>query len=142
MAEIVKYTGKIELQPKPAEVDEETGQLLFPYLPGEELVEAINLAIFLERPLFLRGEPGCGKTKLARAVAYELKLPYEGWHVKSTSRAQDGLYAYDAVRRLHDAQVAGLGTILTKRGKVSESRTILRGDHWAKRFRMKHERWC
>ena len=54
----------------------------------------------------IKGEPGSGKTRLARAVAYELGLPYEAWHIKSTSRARDGLYTYDAVRRLHDAQLA------------------------------------
>jgi MoxR-like ATPase len=73
------------------------------------------LAIFLEkRPLLLKGEPGCGKTRLAEAVAYELNLPIERWYIKSTSRARDGLYTYDAVRRLHDAQ-------LVKMGKKTES---------------------
>ena len=84
-----------------------TGQILYPYLPNEELVEAVNLAITLERPLLLKGEPGCGKTRLARAVADELGLPYEAWYVKSTSRAQDGLYTYDTVGRLRDTQLAG-----------------------------------
>lgn len=79
---------------------------MYPYLPSEKLVEAVNLAIALERPLLLKGEPGCGKTKLARAVAYELGLPYEAWYIKSTSRARDGLYTYDAVGRLRDAQLA------------------------------------
>jgi MoxR-like ATPase len=100
----LKYTGK--KQPKSGEIDEKTGQLLYPYLPDNKLVEAVNLAIALERPLLLKGEPGCGKTKLARAVAYELDLPYEAWYVKSTSRARDGLYTYDAVGRLRDAQLA------------------------------------
>lgn len=100
----LEYTGKV--QPKPGEQDPKTGQLLYPYLPSEELVEAVNLAIYLERPLLLKGEPGCGKTRLARAVAYELGLPYEAWNIKSTSRAKDGLYTYDAVGRLRDAQLA------------------------------------
>lgn len=78
-----------------------------PYLPSRELVEAVNLAIYLERPLLLKGEPGCGKTQLATAVANELGLPLESWYVKSTSRARDGLYTYDAVGRLRDAQLAG-----------------------------------
>lgn len=103
----LKYTGKV--QPKPGEQDPKTGQLLYPYLPSEKLVEAVNLAIALERPLLLKGEPGCGKTKLARAVAYELGLAYEAWYVKSTSRARDGLYTYDAVGRLRDAQLAASG---------------------------------
>jgi MoxR-like ATPase len=80
-------------------------------LPSEELVEAVNLAIFLERPLLIKGEPGCGKTRLARAVAYELNLPYEAWHIKSISRAKDGLYRYDAVGRLRDAQLAAAGRL-------------------------------
>lgn len=104
----LEYTGKV--QPKQRERDE-NGQLLYPYLPSEDLVEAVNLAIYLERPLLLKGEPGCGKTRLARAVAYELGLPYEAWNVKSTSRARDGLYTYDAVGRLRDAQLAGAGRI-------------------------------
>jgi Holliday junction resolvasome RuvABC ATP-dependent DNA helicase subunit len=70
--ERLKYTGDKDKQPKPKEQDKLTGQLLYPYLPGEKLVEAVNLAIALERPLLLKGEPGCGKTKLAHAVAYEL----------------------------------------------------------------------
>ncbi|MBD2772579.1 AAA family ATPase [Iningainema tapete] len=101
---IPKYTGKI--QPQQGEIDSDSGQLLYPYLSNKELIDVVNLAIYLERPLLLKGEPGCGKTKLARAVAYELKLPFEAWYVKSTSRAQDGLYTYDAVGRLRDAQLA------------------------------------
>ncbi|MDF5707314.1 MAG: MoxR family ATPase [Nostoc sp. S4] len=83
---------------------------LSPYLPSSELIKAVNLAIFLEkRPLLLKGEPGCGKTCLAQAVAYELGLPYEAWYIKSTTRARDGLYTYDAVGRLHDAQLSRMG---------------------------------
>lgn len=100
----LEYTGKV--QPKRGERDPKTGKLLFPYLPSGELVEAVNLSIYLERPLLLKGEPGCGKTRLAQAVAYELGLPFETWNVKSTSRARDGLYTYDAVGRLRDAQLA------------------------------------
>src|SRR5579863_4219961 len=100
------YTGKI--QPRHGERDV-NGHPLYPYLPNDALIEAVNLSIFLERPLLLKGEPGCGKTRLARAVAYELGLPYESWHIKSTSRARDGLYIYDAVGRLRDAQLAATG---------------------------------
>ncbi len=80
-----------------------------PYLPDEPLVEAVNLALFLGRPLLLKGEPGCGKTRLARAVADELRWHYVEWRVKSTSRARDGLYAYDSLARLRDAQLAAAG---------------------------------
>jgi MoxR-like ATPase len=97
------YTG--EVQPKPEEYGKDG---LYPYLPSPELVEAVNLTIFLEkRPLLIKGDPGSGKTRLAQAVACELGLPYEPWYIKSTSRARDGLYTYDAVGRLHDAQLAG-----------------------------------
>ncbi|MBW4627052.1 MAG: MoxR family ATPase [Brasilonema octagenarum HA4186-MV1] len=105
----LEYTGKV--QPQLGERDA-TGHLLYPYLPNEELIEAVNLAIYLERPLLLKGEPGCGKTRLARAVAYELNLPLEAWYIKSTTRAKDGLYNYDAVTRLRDAQLAATGRII------------------------------
>ncbi|MUG95986.1 AAA family ATPase [Scytonema sp. UIC 10036] len=88
-----------------------------PYIPTEELKESVRLAIALERPLLLMGAPGCGKTRLASAIAYEFteknreilkgeSYPYQTWYVKSTSRARDGLYIYDAVGRLRDAQLA------------------------------------
>jgi MoxR-like ATPase len=80
-----------------------------PYLPDDKLVEAVNLAIALGRPLLLQGEPGCGKTRLAYAVAYALGLPLEVSYIKSTSRAQDLLYTYDAVNRLYDAQLGAEG---------------------------------
>jgi MoxR-like ATPase len=98
------YTG--EVRPKPGERDSITGRLRTPYIPSPDLVEAVRLAVQLERPLLLKGEPGCGKTRLAEAVAYELELPYEPWYIKSVSQARDGLYTYDAVRRLRDAQLA------------------------------------
>jgi MoxR-like ATPase len=121
----LEYTGKA--QPKLGERDEKTGQLLYPYLPNEELVEVVNLAIYLERPLLLKGEPGCGKTRLARAVAYELGLPYEAWNIKSTSRAKDGLYTYDAVGRLRDAQLAAAGRLSDEKiQEIDEPYTYVR----------------
>jgi MoxR-like ATPase len=105
----LEYTGKV--QPQLGERDA-NGQPMYPYLPYEELIEAVNLAIYLERPLLLKGEPGCGKTRLARAVAYELGLPLEAWYIKSTTRAKDGLYTYDAVSRLRDAQLAATGRVI------------------------------
>lgn len=74
-------------------------------MPDPKLKEAVDLAIALGRPLLLQGEPGCGKTRLAYAVAYALGLPLETSYIKSTSRAQDLLYTYDAVNRLYDAQI-------------------------------------
>jgi MoxR-like ATPase len=119
----LEYTGKV--QPKSGEPDK-TGQHLYPYLPQKELVEAVNVSIQLERPLLIKGEPGCGKTRLARAVAYELGLPYEAWYVKSTSRARDGLYTYDAVGRLRDAQLAATGRIKDKDLKrIDEPKTYV-----------------
>lgn len=105
---LMKYKGKV--QPGEGEMDE-NGQPLYPYLPDDNLVEAVNLAIYLRKPLLIKGEPGCGKTRLARAVANELHLPYEAWHVKSTSRARDGLYIYDTIGRLRDAQLAAAGRL-------------------------------
>ncbi|WP_309143264.1 MoxR family ATPase [Nostoc sp. CHAB 5836] len=105
----LEYTGKV--QPKLGDRDL-NGQLLYPYLPYDELIEAVNLAIYLERPLLLKGEPGCGKTRLARAVAYELDLPLEAWYIKSTTRAKDGRYTYDAVGRLRDAQLAATARMI------------------------------
>jgi MoxR-like ATPase len=101
----LNYTGKV--QPAPGEKDD-SGHIFYPYLPDDELIDAVNLAIYLKRPLLIKGEPGCGKTRLARAVAYELHLPYEPWHIKSTSQANDGLYTYDAIGRLRDAQLAAI----------------------------------
>jgi MoxR-like ATPase len=75
------------------------------YLTDPQLQSAVDLAIALNRPLLLQGEPGCGKTRLAYAVAYGLGLPLEINYIKSTSRAQDLLYTYDAVNRLYDAQM-------------------------------------
>lgn len=79
------------------------------YLPDPKLVEAVNLAITLGRPLLLQGEPGSGKTRLAYAVAYALGLPLELCYIKSTSRAKDLLYRYDAINRLYDAQLGADG---------------------------------
>ena len=102
----LEYTGKVQL--KSEEIRE---RVVYPYLPNADLVEAVNLAIYLERPLLLKGEPGSGKTRLAQAIAYELDLPFETWYVKSTSKARDGLYIYDAVSRLRDVQLASSGRL-------------------------------
>ena len=75
-----------------------------PYVPDEKLIRAVNVALYLRRPLLLEGEPGCGKTRLAFAIAYELGYPLKECYIRSTSRAQDMLYTYDALRRLYDMQ--------------------------------------
>ncbi len=75
------------------------------YVATEDLMVAVNAAIRLERPLLVKGEPGTGKTELARQVAAALGLRLIEWHVKSTTRAQQGLYEYDAVSRLRDSQL-------------------------------------
>jgi len=141
-----RYTGEDQYQPAQTEegVTDPNGRLYFPYIPSPDLVEVVNLAIALKRPLLLEGEPGCGKTRLAGAVAYEFTQkylrppgdaandetgkgvtdkdswwPYYIWNVKSRSRARDGLYQFDAVARLRDAQLVGsdpgrLETFLTR----------------------------
>jgi len=75
------------------------------YVATEDLAVAVNAAVTLQRPLLVKGEPGTGKTELARQVAASLNLPMVEWHVKSTTRAQQGLYEYDAVSRLRDSQL-------------------------------------
>jgi MoxR-like ATPase len=75
------------------------------YVATEDLRIAVNAAIALERPLLVKGEPGTGKTELARQIAAALGLPLIEWHVKSTTKAQQGLYEYDAVSRLRDSQL-------------------------------------
>jgi MoxR-like ATPase len=74
------------------------------YIAGEELRASVNVAVTLERPLLVRGEPGTGKTLLAEAVAQALGMELLVWGVKSTTRAQEGLYVYDTVQRLYDSQ--------------------------------------
>ncbi|KGJ20743.1 AAA family ATPase [Paracoccus sanguinis] len=75
------------------------------YIAPADLALAVNAAVTLERPLLVKGEPGTGKTELARQVAASLGLPIIEWNVKSTTKAQQGLYEYDAVSRLRDSQL-------------------------------------
>jgi MoxR-like ATPase len=97
------------------------------YVATEDLRVAVNAAITLERPLLIKGEPGTGKTVLAQEVADALGLPLIQWHIKSTTKAQQGLYEYDAVSRLRDSQlgdprVQDIGNYI-KRGKLWDAFT-------------------
>jgi MoxR-like ATPase len=95
------------------------------YVATEDLTVAVNAAIRLERPLLVKGEPGTGKTVLAEEIASALGAPLLTWHVKSTTKAQQGLYEYDAVSRLRDSQLgdARVSDIANyiKRGKLWEA---------------------
>ena len=76
------------------------------YVATPDLMLAVNAAVTLKRPLLVKGEPGTGKTMLAEEVANALGMPLMQWHIKSTTKAQQGLYEYDAVSRLRDSQIA------------------------------------
>jgi MoxR-like ATPase len=88
------------------------------YIVSRELRDAVNVSLALERPLLLKGEPGTGKTLLAEAIAEGLGMPLLRWHVKSTSKAQDGAYLYDTVQRLNDSRFGD--------GDVSNIRNYIR----------------
>ena len=97
------------------------------YVASDDLRVAVNAAIALQRPLLIKGEPGTGKTVLAHEVAKALKSPIIEWHIKSTTKAQQGLYEYDAVSRLRDSQlgderVKDIGNYI-KKGKLWEGFT-------------------
>ncbi len=74
------------------------------YIASQPLIDAVNCSIALERPLLIKGEPGTGKTLLALHVAEALGMPMDSWHIKSTSKAAEGLYVYDTIQRLNDAR--------------------------------------
>ena len=93
------------------------------YVASDDLRVAVNAAIALQRPLLIKGEPGTGKTVLAHEVAKAIKAPLIEWHIKSTTKAQQGLYEYDAVSRLRDSQLGD--------ARVHEIRNyIVRGMLW------------
>src|SRR6187402_1694447 len=75
------------------------------YVATPDLMLAVNAAVTLKRPLLVKGEPGTGKTMLAEEVSSALGMPLMQWHIKSTTKAQQGLYEYDAVSRLRDSQL-------------------------------------
>ena len=95
------------------------------YVASEELMASVNVAIALKKPLLIKGEPGTGKTMLAQAVAKSLGLDLVIWNVKSTTKAQDGLYMYDTIQRLYDGQFGeeGVDDIARyiKLGKLGEA---------------------
>src|SRR3954462_13873814 len=95
------------------------------YVATDDLKVAVNASIVLERPLLVKGEPGTGKSVLAEEIARSLNAPLLTWHIKSTTKAQQGLYEYDAVSRLRDSQlgdsrVSDIGHYI-KRGKLWEA---------------------
>ena len=104
------------------------------YVATDDLMMAVNAAVTLERPLLVKGEPGTGKTQLAREIAQAMDAPFIDWAIKSTTKAQHGLYEYDAVSRLRDSQlgdarVKDIGNYIIK-GKLweafeSEQRPVL-----------------
>ena len=97
------------------------------YVASEELLRAANIAMVLEKPLLIKGEPGTGKTMLAEAISQALGKKLIIWNIKSTTKAQDGLYVYDVVQRLYDSQfgVQGVDDIekYVKLGKLGEAFT-------------------
>lgn len=95
------------------------------YVASEQLMSAVNIAMLLEKPLLIKGEPGTGKTMLAQAVSNALNRKLIIWNIKSTTKAQDGLYVYDVVQRLYDSQFGGADvadiTRYVKLGKLGEA---------------------
>lgn len=95
------------------------------YIASNELMSAVNVAKALKKPLLIKGEPGTGKTMLARAIAESLSMPLITWNIKSTTKAQDGLYMYDTIQRLYDGQFGEEGvddiSKYIKLGKLGEA---------------------
>ena len=97
------------------------------YIIDDELMLTMNIAIQMNKPLLVKGEPGTGKTALAEAIAKALDMELIIWSIKSTTKAQDGLYQYDVVRRLYDSELGNEGVDDIKKyiklGKIGEAFT-------------------
>lgn len=95
------------------------------YIASPELVRSVNIAAALQKPLLIKGEPGTGKTMLAQSIADSLGMKLFIWNIKSTTKAQDGLYVYDTVQRLYDSQFGAEGVDDIKKyihlGKLGEA---------------------
>ncbi len=94
------------------------------YVATQDLMLAVNAAITLQRPLLIKGEPGTGKTMLAEEVAQALGMPLLQWHIKSTTKAQQGLYEYDAVSRLRDSQLGDAARVKDIRNYIVQGRAV------------------
>ena len=131
MTEQTQFILSDERRPRPGQHPKHIPTTPEPYIAADELVTAVNLAIYLHRPLLLEGDAGCGKSRLARYVAYKLGLPLYEWAVSSTSRARDGLYVYDSILRLHDVhlrQFTGRSTETTEMPNASPATTARQRD--------------
>jgi len=129
--ENLQYTGK--RQPTP---QEKVKDGILPYIPDELLIEAVNLSIVLQRPLLLMGEPGCGKTMLSHHVAFELGLNLYSYSVRSSSNLNEDIYTYDALMRLHDAELVRqkIKTDEKDLKKVNDSKNYIKYSELGKGF--------
>jgi MoxR-like ATPase len=119
MHDVIRYAAVVGMRHNPRMRFDSTDR----YVATDDLKLAVNAAISLQRPLLIKGEPGTGKTLLAQEVATSMGMPLIEWHIKSTTKAQHGLYEYDAVSRLRDSQLGD--------PKVADlSNYIVRGKLW------------